>query len=124
MLYIGKLDKSIIGEYGDKIVTSDVILTDERKLHIYKKHFLDFDIILNNLYKAVMNPDEILDDLKNENTLMYIYKLQQHNLNVVVKLNKVNSNKDLKNSIMTAWLIREKNLKKVRRKNRIIYKNE
>ena len=124
MLYIGKLNKSIIGEYGDKIVTSDVILTDERKLHIYKKHFLDFDIILNNLYKAVMNPDEILDDLKNENTLMYIYKLQQHNLNVVVKLNTVNSNKDLKNSIMTAWLIREKNLKKVRRKNRIIYKNE
>lgn len=30
--YIGRLDKEKLGKYKDKIVTEDVILTDERKV--------------------------------------------------------------------------------------------
>lgn len=36
--YIGKLDKNKIGEYGKKIVSDEVILTDERVKHIKERH--------------------------------------------------------------------------------------
>ncbi len=38
MQYIGKLDKSKLGEYANKIVTDEVILTDERIEHIKEHH--------------------------------------------------------------------------------------
>lgn len=38
MQYIGKIDKNKLGEYKDKIVTEDVILTDERIKHIKEHH--------------------------------------------------------------------------------------
>ncbi len=38
MQYIGKLDKSKIGDYDEKIITDDVILTDERVKHIKERH--------------------------------------------------------------------------------------
>lgn len=38
MQYIGKLDKRKIGEYKGKIITEDVILTEERIKHIKERH--------------------------------------------------------------------------------------
>ena len=120
--YIGRLDKEKLGKYKDKIVTEDVILTDERKLHIYKNHNKDYDVILNNLSKVVLNPSEILEDLKNKDTLFFIDKLGKNNLNVVIKLNTTNNKKYPRNSIMTAWIIRNKNLRKLVEKNKYRFK--
>lgn len=36
--YIGKLDKNKIGEYKDKIITDDVIMTNERIKHTQERH--------------------------------------------------------------------------------------
>ena len=38
MLYIGKLDKSKLGKYANKIVTDEVVLTDERIKHMKLRH--------------------------------------------------------------------------------------
>lgn len=122
--YIGRLDKEKLGKYKDKIVTEYVILTDERKLHIYENHNKDYDVILNNLSKVVLNPSEILEDLKNKDILFFIDKLGKNNLNVVIKLNTTNNKKYPRNSIMTAWIIRNKNLRKLVEKNKSIYKTE
>ena len=65
---IGKIDKNKIGNYRYKIITEEVILTNERYNHILEKH--------------------------------------------------------LKNSIMTFYRIRDKNLIKLINKNKTIYKNE
>lgn len=124
MYYIGKLNKSKIGEYCDKIVNDDVILTDERRLHIFEKHKKDYKIIINNINKAVLNPKEVLEDCKNKNTLFFIKKLKNNNLNVIIKLNTTNDKEHPQNSIMTAWIIRDSNLKKIREKNKTIYKEE
>lgn len=64
MQYIGKIDKNKIGIYSRKIITDDVVLTDERKLHIYEEHTKDFEIIMNNIDRVVLNPREVLVDLK------------------------------------------------------------
>ena len=122
MQYIGKLDKEKLGKY--KLVTEEVVLTNERKNHILEDHRKDYQIIMNNIKRVVLNPREILEDIKNNDTLFFIEKKKKNNLNVVVKLNTTNNKRHPKNSIMTAWIIRDKNLKKLQQKNITIYKNE
>ena len=46
MHYIGKIDRNKIGEYGKKITSEDVIITDERIEHIVEHHP---DLELNDL---------------------------------------------------------------------------
>ena len=84
----------------------------------------DFDIIITNIDKVVLNPSEVLKDLKNKDTILMIDKLDESNLNVVVKLNTVDNKEHPKNSVMTAWLIRDKNLRKLRLKAETLYKKE
>jgi len=36
--YIGKIDKTKLGEYKNKITTEEVIITDERIKHIKERH--------------------------------------------------------------------------------------
>lgn len=124
MHYIGKLDKNKIGIYAEKIITDDVILTDERKFHIFNDHNKDYEIIINNIDRVILNPKMVLEDSKNRNTLFFINKLDYHNLNVILKLNTTNSEEHPQNSVMTAWIIRNSNLKKLIEKNKIVYKSE
>lgn len=122
--YIGKLNRSVLGKYKDKIVTDDIVLTAERVEHIFIDHFNDFDKIMKSIDSVVLNPDEILEDVNNVDTIFMIGKLDKNNLNVIVKLNTIGSKEHPQNSIMTAWIIRDKNLKKLRDKNITIYKKE
>ena len=101
-----------------------IILTEERKLHIYEEHKKDYELIMKSIKGGVLNPNEVLKDNKNKDTLFFISKIDTKNLNVVIKLNTTNSEEHPNNSIMTAWLIRDSNLKKLREKNEIIYKSE
>ena len=122
--YIGKIDRDKIGKYADKIVTEDIVLTDERKKHIYEDHTKDFEIIMENLDRVALNPSEVMEDLNNKDTLFLIDKIGKNNLNIVLKLNTTNSKEHPQNSIMTAWIIRNSNLRKLREKNKSIYKSE
>lgn len=124
MHYIGKINKDIIGEYADKIVTDDVVLTEERRKHIYEEHNNDYELIIYNIDKTVLNPNEVIEDLKNKDTICLIDKLEANYLNVIVKLNTTNSIEHPQNSVMTAWIMRERNLKKLKEKNKTIYKRE
>ena len=38
MQYIGRLNKKVLGKYKNKIITDEVILTDERIKHIKERH--------------------------------------------------------------------------------------
>ena len=119
-----KLDKNKLGIYANKISTTEVTLTEERKKHIFENHRKDFQRILKNIKKGISYPDEIIEDIKNLDTVFYISKLEMNNLNIVIKLNTKQDKNHPKNSIMTAWIIRDKNLAKLRNKNKIIYKRE
>lgn len=93
-------------------------------MHIYNDHTKDYEKIISNIVKVVLNPSEVLEDSKNKDTVFLIDKLDKNNLNVIVKLNTTNCKKHPQNSIMTAWIIRNTNLKKLREKNKTIYKSE
>lgn len=124
MHYVGKIDRIKIGEYARRIVTDNVILTNERKMHILEEHRNDYEIIIKNIDRVILNPNEALVDSKNEDTLFFIDNLERNNLIVVVKLNTTNNKDHPQNSVMTAWIVRDRNLKKLRERNKTIYKNE
>ena len=48
MQYIGKLDIEKLGKYSEKIITDEVILTEERRIHIYENHTADYGIIIED----------------------------------------------------------------------------
>ena len=122
MNYI-KIDINKIKKFRNIIITNEVVLTKEREIHIYNNHKKDYKEIMKNIRNAIIEPNEIIEDLKNDATLFFIKRLKKNNLNVIIKLNTTNSVKHQKNSIMTAWIIRDKNLIKLEKKNKIIYKN-
>lgn len=73
---------------------------------------------------VVNEPEFVIKDEKNENTVFITKKLENTNLNLVVKIILETDEDDLKNSVMTFYRIRDKNLKKLINKNRTLYKKE
>lgn len=61
--------------------------------------------------------------MKNKDTIFLIGRLERDNLNVIVRLNTNNSKQHPQNSVMSAWIIRNSNLIKLRQKNKTIYKS-
>ena len=121
---IGKINKELFKNSFDNILTDEVILTNERHIHIIEKHKADFEEYANKLIEILQEPNYILVDHKNDNTAMLIKHIDKTNINVILKLAITNDNIHTKNSIMTFYRLRDKNLKKLQEKNKTIYKKE
>ena len=120
---IGKLDINRYKKYFN-VVTDEVIITLERIEHILEEHKEDFEKFFNYVQTIIEHPDYILKDYKNENTAMVIKHVEETNVNVIVRLAVGNDKKHTKNSIITMYRIRDKNLVKLMKKNKCIYKSE
>lgn len=110
-------------EFG-KIQTAEIIITDERVRHIKERHLQDYELFEKYGIWCVQAPDIILKDGKNAGTVFMIKKLPDTNLNVVVRVALEQDDVGLKNSVMTFYRMREKNLKKLMEKNTLLYKKE
>lgn len=110
-------------EFG-KLKTNKVILTEERSKHIRERHADDYSYLIKYGKSAIENPDFIIKDEKNINTVFVIKKLPDTNLNIIVKLVLSENESNIKNSIMTSYRIRDKNVKKLKNKNKTLYKKE
>lgn len=121
---LGKVNIEMFEKKFGKIWTDDVIITNERKAHIQLRHPKDY--VLFDYYgkECIRNPDLIISDGKNAGTVFMIKKLEDTNLNVFLRLVLELDDRKLKNSVMTFWRIRNKNLQKMIEKNEIIYKKE
>lgn len=125
MQYIGKLDKEKLGIYKGKIVTESVIITNERIEHIEKRHPGDYNKYINSIPDLINSPDYILEDKDKTDTLIFLKTIlkNQRNIEVVIKLQTNNMEKEKCNTIITFWKIRNVNYKKTIRNNKIIYRN-
>ena len=121
---IGKINTDKLKIITKNAVTDEVILTSERFEHILEKHKDDFELYFNNIMDIINNPDYILNDIKNIDTLMLIKHIDETNINVILRLAIADDEIHCKNSVMTMYRIRDKNLKKLILKNKCIYKNE
>ncbi len=121
---LGKMNiEPLVKAFGE-IQTDEVILTDERTEHIMERHPQDYELFL--LYGAlvVTQPDIVIKDEKHVGTIFMIKKLVDTNISVVVRVALSIDKKGLKNSVMTSYRVRNKNLKKMLERNEVLYKNE
>ena len=123
MRLLGKINtESLKAEYGT-LQTDEVVITEEREEHIKSHHREDFEYFEKYGADAVVHPDYIIKDEKNAGTVYMVMGLPDTNLNIVVRLALDKDKEGLKNSVMTCFRIREKNLEKLIRKNDLIYKS-
>lgn len=126
--YIGKLNLTNLGKYEQKAITDEVVLTDERlKEHILIKHLNEYEQLKPYLKNIVENPDVILDDNRNENTIILLKKVPeiQKNGRVVIKIAVAEDEKHPKNSIITLMKLNDRTWKQTlkNRGNIIFEKN-
>lgn len=118
---LGKINLSILNNHFENLMTDETIITKERIQHIKNNHPEDIELFEKYGKLSVENPDLIIQDLKHERTVFMIKQLPDTNLNVVVRLVLQGENESLKNSVMTFYRIREKNLKKLIEKHELLY---
>ena len=124
IIKLGKLNTQPLEIEFGKLKTDELIVTNERIEHIRLRHSEDFKLFEKYGLSVVVEPDFMVKDEKNENTVFIIKKLENTNLNLVIKIILETSEKELKNSVMTFYRIREKNLKKLINKNKTLYRKE
>ena len=117
ILSLGKIDLSLLKDEFGKIQTDEIIITEERINHIKMRHPEDYSLF--NIYGAicVKDPDYIIKDGKHDGTIFMVKKLEDTNLNVVIRIALETDDKGIMNSVMTFYRIRERNLIKLIRKN-------
>lgn len=125
MQYIGKLDIEKLGKYKEKIITDEVILTEERIKHIQEHHPGDYERYSIYISEIIDNPDYIVDDSKNLDTILYIKTIKENekNIQIVVRLNTNEKEKNKQNSILTLWKMKDKTYRQLLRNKEIIWQN-
>lgn len=118
---LGRLNLSILSVYRDKLVTDETTVTDERLMHIKQKHPQDIELFGQYGKLCVEDPDMVIRDMEHDGAVFMVKRLPETNLNVVVRLVLQGENEEHKNSVMTFYRIREKNLKKLINKNNLLY---
>lgn len=128
MHYIGKIDKNKIGIYAEKIITNDVVLTDERlNEHILIYHAKEYEQLESYLKEIVENPDIILNDNKNTNTIILLKKIPkiEKNGRVVIKIAVAEDKKHPKNSIITLMKLNNRTWKQtLKNRGNIIFRKK
>ncbi|WP_294409268.1 hypothetical protein [uncultured Ruminococcus sp.] len=124
IIELGKLNTQPLESEFGKLKTDELIVTNERIEHIRVRHPEDFELFEEYSLSVVSDPEFIIKDGKNENTVFVTKKLENTNLNLVVKVILETDEDELKNSVMTFYRIRDKNLRKLINKNKTLYKKE
>lgn len=123
---LGRIDVNLIkSEFGVPF-TDEIIVTGERLEHIKRRHPEDYFLFQQYGIEAIANPDMIISDGKNDNTMFMIKRLPQTNLNVVVKVAVDIERPGYKNSVITFYRIRNRNVEKLKKKdgNKLLYTKE
>lgn len=123
-IYLGKINVQPLETEFGKLKTDDIIITNERIEHIKIRHAEDYELFEKYGVSTVTEPDIIIKDRKNKATVFMVKKLPDTNINVVTKLVINDNDGDLKNSVMTFYRIRDKNLEKLIKKNKTLDKRE
>ena len=127
MQYITKLDKKKLGEYEKRVITEDVILTEERLYeHILLFHEDEYKQLRPYIKNIIENPDYIVEDNRHEDTMIYLKQIEDIGKNgrVVIKLALGQDEERNKNSIITMMKLNKRTWNQtIRNRGKIIWKN-
>ena len=122
--FICKINTDILEQEFGILATDELIITDERDEHIKERHADDYNLFRQCVLDVVQIPDVILKDSKNKNTVFYIKYIEETNLNIVIRLSIETENTGKKNSIITAYRLGTKNLKRFKKNNKTLYNRD
>lgn len=120
-LKTGQLHAPGIEKNFGELRTNDVILTYPSARHIEEGHPEAMPLIQPGVFE---NPDLILRDEKHEGTVFVLQKKDKVYLNLIVRLALQTDAPEKRNSIITGYLVREKNVKKLLNSHDILYSKE
>lgn len=125
MRYLGKIDKELFRFIADDISTDEVVITQERIEHIMAHHPGQLEIISPFLCEAVSEPDYILED-RSPHSVLLLKRITAAGMNIqiVLRLHTPEDPPGFKNSVISAWKIREKEYLRLLRSRKILYKRE
>lgn len=119
---VGHLELSTLTNKFGTIYTDEVILMEERRVHIQESHPLDYDYFLDNRSLVISDPDLILVDESNKGTIFVIRGIKDsNNLNILIRLAITGDNPEYKNSIMTSYRINDTKLQKFKGKHELLF---
>lgn len=109
----------------ERIVTDEVIITDERIAHIKERHPNDYERYYSYIPEIIQKPDYILEDSRPNTALVmkHIEEAGEH-FRLTLRLVAASDNPDYKNSVITFLKVREKEWNRLVKNKRILYKHE
>lgn len=111
---IGKIDVNKLGDYANKVITNEVVLTNERLYnHVLILHKDEYVKLEKYIKEIIENPDFIIEDNKNKDTIILMKHIDEINRNgrIVIKLAVENDKKHPKNSIITLMELNDRTWK-------------
>lgn|GEM_PF-6837702 len=128
MQFITKLDRNKLEKYKKRLITEEVILTDERLYeHILLFHENEYKELRPYLKSIIDNPDYIIEDNRHEDTMIYLKQVKniEKNGRVVIKLALGQDKEHNKNSIITMMKLNNRTWKQtLKNRGKIIWKNK
>lgn len=123
MHIIGKIDITLYSCITADIVADEVIITNERIQHIKEHHPGDFERLAPFLPIVIQEPDYILAD-KSPNTGLLLKEIRQNDLRIklVLRLHTSTDPAGFRSSVLSAWIIREKEYQRLIRNKKVLYK--
>lgn len=116
--------KVLESEFG-KLNGNDVILRKERLEHIRERHPEVADLVKEKYKEILNNPDYILEDRNNSNTVLTIKEIEEKkNISIIIKTAVLKDEMGYKSSIITSYTLNNKRLKREIKKRKILYKKE
>lgn len=125
MHLVGKIDKDIYKCITKDIKTDEVIITDERILHIKERRGLEFyNTFAEKFIDILQYPDYIFKDRDNTALVCKEYVKDEKFINIVLRVAVSGDNPEYKNSIITAVGENRKRFHQRLRNNKPLYKKE
>lgn len=124
--YIANLDRNKLGIYGNKLISEEVILTEERLYeHILLFHEEEYKQLKPYIKSIIENPDYIVEDNRHEDTMIYLKQIDDISKNgrVVIKLALGKDEEHNKNSIITLMKLNKRTWNQtIKNRGKIIWK--
>ena len=125
MHYVGKLDKNLYRCVTQDITTDEVILTDERIIHIKERHPNDYERFMGYMPEIIADPDYIIAANK-ANTAVILKEIEDagEKFKLILRLKVKEDPVGYKNSVLSFWHIGDTTWKKSVKNKTILYKRE
>ena len=122
---VGSIDVEKYKCVTPDIQTDDVVITDERIVHIQERHPNDYERFVSYIPEIVGDPDYILEANK-PNTAVILKEVTDHGekFKLILRLKVETDPETYKNSVLSFWHIGDTTWRKTLKNKNILYKKE